>query len=206
MESEFIRINEKSDAILSLQIIEKNFQYVLSDNKYWKLIIISLHSALQGFMVCALQGTSYFNVAEKKSLKKHIESLKDKSKPYTTVRLQSFMKLYERIKNADELKNHYVATDECNSAIISLNDIRNDFIHFSPKGWSLSIDGLPIIMDCSLDIIEFLVFKTIESYQFTNEEREVIKKLIDNIRILTIRIFTITPSNSVFTGGAGGMC
>lgn len=37
-----------------------------------------------------------------------------------------------------------------------LNRLRNEFIHFVPKGWSLEISGLPqIFFDC-LNIIEFL--------------------------------------------------
>lgn len=41
-------------------------------------------------------------------------------------------------------------------SIKKINQFRNEFIHFIPKGWSLEVSGLPhICIDC-LNILEFL--------------------------------------------------
>ena len=41
-------------------------------------------------------------------------------------------------------------------SIKTLNRLRNEFIHFVPKGWSLDVSGLPhLFLDC-FNIIEFL--------------------------------------------------
>jgi len=37
-----------------------------------------------------------------------------------------------------------------------LKDLRDDFIHFVPKGWSLEVSGLPTLCQDCLAIIEFL--------------------------------------------------
>ena len=40
-----------------------------------------------------------------------------------------------------------------------LNHLRNEFIHFLPKGWSLEASGLPqVVKDC-VNIIAFLAFE-----------------------------------------------
>lgn len=41
-------------------------------------------------------------------------------------------------------------------SIKELNDLRNEFIHFVPKGWSLEVSELPRIFTDCLDFIEFL--------------------------------------------------
>jgi len=44
-------------------------------------------------------------------------------------------------------------------SIKKLNSLRNEFIHFVPKGWSLEVSGLPQIVDDCLDVIFFLGFE-----------------------------------------------
>jgi len=36
-----------------------------------------------------------------------------------------------------------------------LNEYRNEFIHFTPKGWSLEMGGLPRVCLDALDLIQF---------------------------------------------------
>lgn len=40
-----------------------------------------------------------------------------------------------------------------------LNKLRNDYIHFLPKGWLLGVHGLPRVTGDCIDIIEFLAFE-----------------------------------------------
>ena len=44
-------------------------------------------------------------------------------------------------------------------SIGQLNRLRNEFIHFVPKGWSLEVSGLPQIVGDCLNAISFLVFE-----------------------------------------------
>ena len=50
----------------------------------------------------------------------------------------------------------FIAAGSQGRSIKKLNELRNDFIHFIPKGWSIEVSGIPqISIDC-LAIIEFL--------------------------------------------------
>jgi hypothetical protein len=42
------------------------------------------------------------------------------------------------------------------ASVKALNSLRNDFIHFVPKRWSIEVSGLPAICSDCLDLIEFL--------------------------------------------------
>ena len=50
----------------------------------------------------------------------------------------------------------------------TLNTLRNAFTHFTPKGWSLALDGLPAIC---LDVLDLLQFIGWESTSVTWHDR-----------------------------------
>ena len=79
-------------------------------------------------------------------------------------KLDTFLNLYEKIQ-ADKLmmrridsqpfKPHGTQTQ----SVKMLKKLRNKFIHFRPRGWSLKVRGLPrLVADC-LNIIDFLAFE-----------------------------------------------
>lgn len=53
-----------------------------------------------------------------------------------------------------------------------LNSLRNEFIHFTPKGWSLEVDGLPRIALAAARLISFLALETNNVFWHTAEARE----------------------------------
>jgi hypothetical protein len=52
---------------------------------------------------------------------------------------------------------HFTATTDQDRAVKKLNDLRNEFLHFTPKGWSLDVSGGPALCLQCLEIIDFLV-------------------------------------------------
>ena len=73
--------------------------------------------------------------------------------------LDNFLNLYGKVK--DQTNFHVVgagpfrATGTHDDSMTRLNDYRNEFIHFTPKGWSLELAGLPRICLDALDLIQF---------------------------------------------------
>lgn len=78
--------------------------------------------------------------------------------------LDDFLDLYEKIKSKlyGEMggNKRFTPMGTQGKSIKQLNAIRNDFIHFTPKGWSLEVNGLPKICLDSLALIEFLGWKS----------------------------------------------
>jgi len=64
-------------------------------------------------------------------------------------------------------------------------DVRNNFEHFIPTGWSIEISGMPEIVSDLVDVIEFLAFSSGNPFWDTELDYERrIRNAIDTIRKL----------------------
>lgn len=76
------------------------------------------------------------------------------------LKLAGFLELYKKIKGKWMLmythSQKFVPTGTQGRSIKDLNRLRNKFIHFTPKVWSLELEGLPTMVSDCLEIAEFL--------------------------------------------------
>ena len=125
----------------------------------WKWALVALHSAVQGFMVLALRGGNGLAALKDDVAAAWLEAY-EKQQPLPEERLDSYENLYKKIKSDRMLmyghSKTFVPTGSQGGSINKLNDLRDDFIHFVPKGWSLEVTGLPRLFGDCLDVIEFL--------------------------------------------------
>jgi len=84
---------------------------------------------------------------------------RSKGHPQPVEKLDSFLNLYKKIKKKGTLQyskeERFVPKSNQGYSVKKLNEIRDDFIHFAPKGWSLECSGLP---DCCLDCLHIARF------------------------------------------------
>ena len=135
------------------------------DVTYWKWVFISLHSVVQGCMVIALTRSDSFGAinAEKERAWREAYA-KGNVLPSEQSNLLSFLDLYGKIKKKGAIQNtsvdRFVLKGSQTRSIKALNSVRNDFIHFTPKGWALELSGAPkIALDC-LDVARFLIMNS----------------------------------------------
>jgi hypothetical protein len=153
MTAEWLRIDEKENAIDSLEMTARLILELKATNlsRLWKWISISLFNALYGFCICAIQGTNPDRVKERDC---KTGGFKDK--------LIGFEEAFNRIQQDEWMKQYTGSktlspTGDQKISIRKLKDeIRNNFEHFTPKGWSIEISGMPKIVLDVVDIIEFL--------------------------------------------------
>lgn len=188
----YYRTNEKLEAINSLEFVSEQVDKVSDDISKWKWIIIGLHNTLQNYMVCSLRGTENTNILSKKSSNNwlteffnRIDLTKYKWK-YPDERLDSFINLFEKIQS-DMMKKYFngkafIPTQSQIDSVIDLNLIRNEFIHFVPKGWSLGLAGLPNLVIEVLGIIEFLAFESRNIHWSEESEITRTRNAISNIK------------------------
>lgn len=129
--------------------ILKTFEMVLShmqaiaDPYQWKWVITGWHSILQNAMVLALCQGNDFQVylADGKASTRDIfqQICNDDFSSINKLQLPSFMALYRAIRET----RAFSPSDACSTAIDRLHQLRNDFMHYHPVGWSLQVDGLP---------------------------------------------------------------
>jgi len=163
--SDWLKTNEIEEFIDALEHTARQAARVREDVRAWKWLIIALHSALQGACVCALRGhdTAGVTMLTKKSCKEirhwlHVESRKNPCAPMPPERLASLKELFARVRDRDLLPAPHTlcATAEAVADIDKLNRLRNDFIHFVPRGLSLELSGMPRIVGYAAEAIEHL--------------------------------------------------
>lgn len=157
MPQNWLRTDEKENAIDSLEMTALLLKVLKDTNvsHLWKWISISLFNALYGFCICAIQGTNPDRVKE---LDKKTGQFKEK--------LISFPEALKRIQDDQwvlqftESKALLLTSNQRKSIDKLRKDIRNNFEHFVPKGWSIEISGMSKIVLDIVDVIEFLALSS----------------------------------------------
>ena len=121
---------------------------------------MSLHNALQGFMCLALQGSDGLRVL-KDDVARAWLAAQDSGTPLPVEKLDWFPNLYAKIRSDVGTfranSRSYPDNSAVNQSVDQLNNLRNEFIHFVPKGWSVELAGLPQICANCINVDEFLI-------------------------------------------------
>ena len=197
-----MRTDETNEAISALEMLSEITPFLVKDIYRWKWAIIATHKALQDFMVIALrQGNVLLalkdNIAAE-CLRAHKEGGKQPIE-----KLDNFLNLYKKVKSERMLcQGHgkrFKADPEHNWAVKKLNELRNEFLHFVPKGWSLELIILPKICLNCLEIIEFLAWQS-GNVIFNDETQQVralsALKMSKAILSEIIQIYEVTANNA----------
>ena len=154
----YLKTDEREEAVRSLEWAEAQSRLIAGDPYMWKWVLIALHNAAQGFLVLALWNGNGLLTLNEKAAKKWLDA-HSKGDSYPTDKLDRFLNLYAKAKDPDNFHfmgaGPFVPAATHDSSFESLNQFRNEFIHFTPKGWSLSLLCLPRVSLDALDLIEF---------------------------------------------------
>jgi hypothetical protein len=154
----YLRTNEHEEAVRSLEYAAVQASLITNDPYNWKWVLISMHNAVQGFMVLSLWNGNGLLSLRPDVAAKWLKA-NESGASYPAEWLDSFLNLYRKVK--DQTSFHVVgagpfcATGTHDKSMERLNEFRNEFIHFTPKGWSLELAGLPSICLDALDLIQF---------------------------------------------------
>ena len=184
-EERWLRTDELNEAIKTLDIFDSFLDQVDTDLHYWKWCIIAMHNAMQGFMVCALRGSNGLNVLNEKNTKEWLAALDNNTK-FPKEKLDNFLNLYKKTKgNKMDLyvsSRRFKPQNQQGASIKQINALRNEYIHFTPKGWSLNVNGLPsVLIDCIL-FIEFLAFESRNIIYIDENIEQELRANINRIR------------------------
>lgn len=161
MRNEYLRTDHWIDAVASLEAAQEFCARITLDEHRWKWVLIAIHSTVQGFMALALEHGNGLLVLRDdirtKWLKAH-----ESGEPYPEEKMDFFLSLYKKIKSDDVCRYYgskkFIAEPSHDYSMKKLNELRNDYIHFRPKGWSIELAGLPSVALNCLDVAKFLAF------------------------------------------------
>ncbi|MDN3649590.1 hypothetical protein QWZ13_11750 [Reinekea marina] len=156
---------------------------VNTDIEYWKWAVIALHNSLQGSMVLALRAGNDFRIMPDKLAEKCLKAHRE-NKPWPKVKMDNFPNLYKKVKSTEYM--HFLTCskvlpedEERDRAVTKLLELRNNFIHFMPQGWSLEVSGLPGIFVSLLNMANFLLFESGNVTLYEDDERSRISGAIN---------------------------
>ena len=156
---QFLRTSEHEEAVRSVEWAEVQARSLAEDPYLWKWVIIALHNAAQGFMVLALWGGNGLLTLRPRIAAKWLRAY-ESGGPFPAEQLDDFLSLYAKVKDQSNFHTvgagPYRASASADESLRLLNSVRNEFTHFTPKGWSLQLAGLPRICLDALGLIEFL--------------------------------------------------
>jgi hypothetical protein len=66
--------------------------------------------------------------------------------------------------------------------IETLHGMRNDFVHFTPKGWSIELAGLPRIIDTALRLVALLMRSDRVEYRVSGNRKRRMRDQIKAVR------------------------
>ena len=159
----YLRTDEERQAVEGLSSVYGFSRDLELESANWRWVVIALHSTVQGFMVLALRHGNGLLALSPKSHREWMEAY-ESGGTYPPEKLDTYLGLYSKIKSPTTGQiggnRRFVPERDQGRSIKRLDSIRNEFIHFTPKGWSLELDGLPsICLDC-LQLVRFLGWDT----------------------------------------------
>ena len=161
--SAFVSFDKYIVGITSLEILLHCLKSVKEKATYWQWIYISLHSAVQAYMVLALTFSHSLWTYKKKDMEDWLEKY-NSNEPLPDCELDYFLNLYRKTKSKkflfynDSVK--FIPSKTQDWSIKRLNTLRNDFIHYKYGGLTLFNNPPYVIVTDCLDYIEFLAFQS----------------------------------------------
>ena len=160
-EETWLKTDEREEAISALEFLAELASTRPSNVHRWKWVIIVTHNAVQCFMVIALRQSDGRGPIPDDIMAKILQA-EAKGEVPPREKLDDFMQLYKKIKTRSRMQKygqskHFTSTNEQDRAMKMLHHLRNEFLHFTPKGWSLEVSGGPDLCLQCLKIIDFLV-------------------------------------------------
>ena len=160
--------DELSEAAKSLSIARHFLIKVESDPYYWHWVIVAVHNALMGLMVCALRPTSGLRLLQtagsnRGSLRRGKVRRRSRKKRTEAVPA-NFHRLYRAVKSKDMLlyksSKPFEASREHDDHMDELNYLREAFVDLVPRGFSIGARRLPLILKSGLEMANFLAFES----------------------------------------------
>lgn len=193
-----VRFDKEIIGLTSLEILLHCLKSVRENETYWQWIYISLHSAVQAYMVLALTGSNSLLTYKTKDMQNWLNSYYNNS-ALPECKLDFFEELYKKTKSSDfefyTITKVFVPSPRQDMSICHLNKKRNDFVHFIQDSLILIIDESPfqLVEDC-LDYIDFLAFKSNNIIWFEEHNKSETERLLSECRSTIDSLSEVTQS------------
>jgi hypothetical protein len=155
-EPNWINTDEAEDVAASVRHVLRCWTMISDDDQAWKWVALALHSALQGACVNHLVSTaSPLGIVTKRNTEEwtaYFEASRtDPEVAPPETYLLTLPELLKAVRKPGSVGGvgdpaAVVITDKELSWLRRFNDdLRNQFVHFEPRGWSIEVSGMPAL-------------------------------------------------------------
>lgn len=171
----YYRTDEKENAIDFLETAAKFYNG--NHPHKWKWLTISLHGALYGFAVLAIQGTNPDRVIEGNGRKANKRKKNQKPKLITLWQALRRCESDAHMLQYAHSSSLKISADEW-EAINALSDgFRNNFEHFMPRLWSIEVSMFSSIVKHVCRVIGFLALESGNVLITPNQCKKIVRAL-----------------------------
>ena len=175
----YLRTDQEAEAANAVKMAAQFAERAHEDIHLWRWIIIAMHNAAQGTMVLSLRHGNGLLALTDECYAAWMQAYEKHETP-PPEKLDSYLNLYKKVKHSQWGQvggnRRFVPSGSEGRDIKQLNSLRNDFIHFTPKGWSLEVDGLPRICLSTARLISFLALETQNVFWHEEESRNLLEQ------------------------------
>ena len=210
----YIHIDERLDVLASLELCAISLAHTRQTERAWKWVVLSLHNALQGAMVCHLSGTAQLGALTAQSASKWLDWYHDNGHSETESMQEDygefgvpnthaedngepapegfvasaavlFERLYCRSKRIEESYGAVISvTEQQKKSFKRLHRLRNEFTHFRPKGWSIELGYIRETIADVLAVLGLILDDPMTFIQMSDEDRTALHSKFKEINQL----------------------
>ncbi len=175
----YLRTDEEAETANAVMMAAQFADRAHEDPHLWRWIIVAMHNAAQGAMVLSLRHGNGLLALTDECYAPWMQAYERHETP-PPEKLDSYLNLYKKVKHSQWGQvggnKRFIPNGSEGQDIKLLNSLRNDFIHFTPKGWSLEVDGLPRICLSASRLISFLALETQNVFWHAVESRSLLEQ------------------------------
>jgi hypothetical protein len=175
MRNKYLKTDHWQDAVASLESAQEFCVRITNDEYQWKWLLIATHSCVQGFMAIALDHGNGLLVMRDNIREKWLKALEQDTQ-FPIEKMDYFLSLYGKVKSDAVCvyvgSKKFISLESHDYSMSKLNELRNNFIHFSPKGWSIELIGLPSVILKCIEVAKFLAFDSFNTIWHDGELRD----------------------------------
>lgn len=159
----YVRTDTAEDAVSSFEIASDFYARALADDRYWKWFILAVHSGVQGAFALALDGGNGLLV-QKPNVAKATLTAYEQGRETPESHMDNFMRLYRKLHAKENLRfasAQPLPESRPNAlAVEGLNFLRDEFIHFNTKSWSVERALIETRVRGSLKVAQFVLIES----------------------------------------------
>jgi hypothetical protein len=183
----YIRTGTAEDAVSSLELAASFLEFAVTDDRYWKWFVVATHSAVQGIFVLALKAGDGLLVQKPGVTKKMIAAY-DADTDLPSPHMDNFVNLYKKLHKKENLRSSdsipVQPSEVHEQAVKSLDELRDEFLHFNAKSWSIERELIFVSARGCLELMDFIISKSSTIIWYEQDQKERVHVALERLQLL----------------------